>query len=435
MDIRRLDSADPAFHGTLDALLTVDAGEDAAIGPVVAGIIREVRSRGDAALIELTARFDRLAVTGMAELEITRAELERAWAALSDPARGALSLAHDRIRRYHEHQQTPDFSWTDEHGNRLGQRWTALDRTGVYVPGGRAAYPSSVLMTVVPARCAGVREIILMVPTPEGLRNQLVLAAAYLAGVDRMFTIGGAQAVAALAFGTETIPRVDKIVGPGNAFVAEAKRQVFGQVGIDSIAGPSEILVIADRSADPAWIAMDLFSQAEHDVAAQSLLLSPDAALLDDVARVLVELLPGRRRAEIIRESLESRGALIKVRDLDEAAAIANRIAAEHVQLMVSDPDSLLPLIRHAGAIFLGANAGEVLGDYVAGPSHVLPTYGTARFSSPLSVYDFRKRSSIISVSQAGIDALVPAAVRMAEAEGLEAHASAAAIRGNSGHR
>jgi len=427
--MRRLDTADPGFDAALAALTSIDAQADGAIVARTAGIIREVRERGDAALLDLTARLDRFVVSGMADLEVSAPALEAAHASLPVDAKEALALAHARIRRYHEWQTTPDVSFTDELGNRLGQRWTALDRVGVYVPGGRAAYPSSVLMTVVPARCAGVGEIVLVVPTPDGVRNPLVLAAAHLAGVDRVFTIGGAQAIAALAYGTATIPRVDKIVGPGNAWVAAAKRQVFGQVGIDSIAGPSEILIIADAFADPEWIALDLFSQAEHDAMAQSLLVSPDARLMDRVEAAIGRLLPARARADIIEASLRSRGAMIRVRDLEDAAAVANRIAAEHVQLMVQDPRALEPAIRHAGAIFVGANAGEVLGDYVAGPSHVLPTYGTARFSSPLSVYDFRKRSSIIELSDRGLAALVPAAVRLAEAEGLEAHAAAAAIR------
>lgn len=427
--MRRLDASDPQFDAALEKLISVDEREDPSLAGRVAEIIRDVRERGDQALVELTARFDRYPVADMRALEVGRQALQDAWLSLSAEHRAALDLAHGRIREYHQHQTTVDLLYADALGNRLGQRWTALDRVGVYVPGGRAAYPSTVLMTVTPARCAGVGEIILVVPSPEGILNPLVLGAAHLAGVDRLFTIGGAQAVAALAWGTETVPRVDKIVGPGNAWVAAAKRQVFGRVGIDSIAGPSEILVIADSTADPQWIAMDLFSQAEHDADAQSLLISPDAALLDAVDKAISRLLPARKRADIIRASLDGRGALIQVRDLAQAANVANRIAAEHVQLMVRDAESLLPLIRHAGAIFLGANAGEVLGDYVAGPSHVLPTYGTARFSSPLSVYDFRKRSSIIELSARGLAALVPSAVCIAEAEGLEAHATAAAHR------
>ena len=427
--LRRLDTALPTFAADLKRLTTFDAGEDAAITAQVAAIIVAIRERGDSALLELTSRFDRWAVDAAATLEIPAAELEAAFSGLPPDACAALQLAAGRIRDYHLQQVTPDINYTDALGNRLGQRWTPLDRVGVYVPGGRASYPSSVLMSVIPARCAGVGEIILVVPTPDGVRNPLVLAAAHLAGVDRVFTIGGAQAIAALAWGTPTIPRVDKIVGPGNAYVAAAKRQVFGQVGIDSIAGPSEILVIADDSAPPEWIALDLFSQAEHDAVAQALLISPHAHVLDAVEAALHRLLPERSRRAIITESLEGRGALIKVRDLEEAAAVANTIAAEHVQLMVRDPHALAARVRHAGAVFLGANAGEVLGDYIAGPSHVLPTFGTARFSSPLSVYDFKKRSSMIELSRDGLAALVPAAVRMAEAEGLEAHAAAAAIR------
>lgn len=427
--IRRLDASAPDFLDDLHQLCRLPESDDGGVERRVAEIIADVRQRGDVALIELTTRFDRHTVTEAVDLEIPRGELEAAFNGLEPEARRALEIAATRIRDYHLQQATPDIDYTDALGNRLGQRWTPLDRVGVYVPGGIAAYPSSVLMTVIPARCAGVTEIILVVPTPGGVRNALVLAAAHMAGVDRLFTIGGAQAIAALAWGTAVVPRVDKIVGPGNAYVAAAKRQVFGQVGIDSIAGPSEILVIADDAADPDWIAMDLFSQAEHDAAAQSLLISPSATLLHQVEAAVDRLLPARLRGAVIAESLTSRGALIQVRDLDEACQLANTIAAEHVQLMVRNPRELVPRIRHAGAIFIGANAGEVLGDYVAGPSHVLPTYGTARFSSPLSVYDFKKRSSLIELSTAGLAALVPVAVRLAEAEGLEAHAAAASIR------
>ncbi|MCP5179398.1 MAG: histidinol dehydrogenase [Pseudomonadales bacterium] len=427
--MRRLDTREPGFDQQIDAITRIDEREDPELSAQVAAIIADVRARGDAALLEYTARFDRYAVRTGSELEIPAAELAAAHASLAAADKAALALAASRIRDYHDRQTTPDFTWQDAYGNALGQRWTPLDRVGVYVPGGRAAYPSSVLMTVVPARCAGVGEVILVVPTPDGVRNPLVLAAAHIAGVDRVFTVGGAQAVASLAYGTETVPAVDKIVGPGNAYVAAAKRQVFGHVGIDAIAGPSEILVIADASAPVDWIAMDLFSQAEHDAMAQSLLISADAAVLDAVDAAIARLLPARPRAATIEASLSARGALIRVRDVAEAAAVANRIAAEHVQLMVRDPHALLPLVRHAGAIFLGASTGEVLGDYVAGPSHVLPTYGTARFSSPLSVYDFRKRSSVIELSREGLLALAPTAVSLAMSEGLEAHGAAAAIR------
>lgn len=427
--IRRFDSSAPNFREDLHRLSRLPEADDSAVDRRVAQIIADVRLRGDAALLELTARLDRHVVTDAADLEISHTDMAAAFNALDVQARQALETAATRIRDYHLHQTTSDIDYTDALGNRLGQRWTPIERVGVYVPGGRAAYPSSVLMTVVPARCAGVGEVVLVVPTPDGIRNSLVLAAAHMAGVDRLFTIGGAQAVAALAFGTAVVPRVDKIVGPGNAYVAAAKRQVFGQVGIDSIAGPSEILIIADDTANPEWIAMDLFSQAEHDAAAQSLLISASERLLDQVAAAIDRLLPARLRQNVITESLAGRGALIKVRDLDEACQLANTIAAEHVQLMVRDPRALVSSIHHAGAIFIGANAGEVLGDYVAGPSHVLPTYGTARFSSPLSVYDFKKRSSLIEMSAAGLAALVPVAVGIAEAEGLEAHAAAASIR------
>ncbi len=427
--IRRFDSSAPNFLEDLHRLSRLPESDDGAVDRRVAEIIADVRLRGDAALLELTGRLDRHVVTDAADLEISHTDMAAAFNGLDIQARQALEIAASRIREYHLQQTTSDIDYTDALGNRLGQRWTPIDRVGVYVPGGRAAYPSSVLMTVVPARCAGVREVVLVVPTPDGIRNTLVLAAAHMAGVDRLFTIGGAQAVAALAFGTPVIPRVDKIVGPGNAYVAAAKRQVFGQVGIDSIAGPSEILIIADDTANPEWIAMDLFSQAEHDAVAQSLLISASQTLLDHVAATIDRLLPERLRQTVIAESFARRGALIKVRDLEEACQLANTIAAEHVQLMVRDPRALVSSIRHAGAIFIGANAGEVLGDYVAGPSHVLPTYGTARFSSPLSVYDFKKRSSLIELSTAGLAALVPVAVSIAEAEGLEAHAAAALIR------
>ena len=427
--IRRFDSSAPSFLEDLHRLSRLPESDDSAVDRRVAEIIADVRLRGDAALLELTGRLDRHVVTDASDLEISHTDMAAAFNGLDIQARQALEVAATRIREYHLQQTTSDIDYTDALGNRLGQRWTPIDRVGVYVPGGRAAYPSSVLMTVVPARCAGVGEVVLVVPTPDGIRDTLVLAAAHMAGVDRLFTIGGAQAVAALAFGTAVVPRVDKIVGPGNAYVAAAKRQVFGQVGIDSIAGPSEILIIADDTANPEWIAMDLFSQAEHDSVAQSLLISASQTLLDQVAAAIDRLLPERLRQTVIAESFAGRGALIKVRDLEEACRLANTIAAEHVQLMVRDPRALVSSIRHAGAIFIGANAGEVLGDYVAGPSHVLPTYGTARFSSPLSVYDFKKRSSLIELSTAGLAALVPVAVSIAEAEGLEAHAAAASIR------
>ena len=427
--VRRLDARADDFAAKLDALLAWDTSEDASLTRTVRELIERVRAEGDRAVLELSRGYDGVAATVLSELEVSQAELAAAYKAIGDSERDALTHAADRIRAYHARQKVGDWSFDDEHGNRLGQRVTPLDRVGLYVPGGKASYPSSVLMTAIPASVAGVREIVMTAPTPGDEVNPLVLAAAHLAGVHRVFRIGGAQAVAALAFGTETVPRVDKIVGPGGAFVAEAKRQVFGPVGIDMIAGPSEILVIADAGADPDWIALDLFSQAEHDEAAQALLVSADGELLDAVAAAIERLLPQQPREDVLRRSLGERGALIRVADLAQAAELINRIAPEHLELAITDPEALLPSIRHAGAIFLGYHTPEALGDYVAGPSHVLPTFGTARFSSPLGVYDFEKRSSIIGCSPAGSAVLGRSAAILAEGEGLAAHAASAGKR------
>ena len=423
LKIRRLSTLDGDFDRQLTALLALDDRTDAAVEAAVAEIIAAVRARGDAAVLDYTRRFDRRAVATAAELELPGSQLTAALDGLPSAQREALEAAAGRVRDYHERQLAHSWDYTDADGTRLGQQVTPLDRAGLYVPGGKAAYPSSVLMNALPAKVAGVSELIMTVPAPEGHLNPLVLAAARIAGVDRVFTVGGAQAVAALAYGTETVPRVDKIVGPGNAYVAAAKRRVFGAVGIDMIAGPSEILVIGDGGTDPDWIAMDLFSQAEHDELAQAILLSPDAAYLDAVAASLERLLPDLPRRAVIRASLEGRGALIQVRDLDEAVAIANRIAPEHLEISTEAPEHWADRIRHAGAIFLGRRTCEALGDYCAGPNHVLPTSGTARFSSPLGVYDFQKRSSLIQVSEAGAARLGRLAATLAEGEGLSAHA------------
>jgi histidinol dehydrogenase len=427
--VRRLSSVQPGFDAALAALTHWDMSEGDAVTRSASDIVTAVRERGDAALLEFTRRFDRLECATAADLEIGRAELARSADALPALERDALEQAADRIRTFHEAQRQPGFEISDALGNRLGNRVTALDRVGVYVPGGQAAYPSTVLMTVVPARVAGVDEIIATVPTPNGVRNPMVLAAMHIAGVDRVFSIGGAQAIAALAYGTATVPGVDKIVGPGGAYVAAAKRLVFGPVGIDVIAGPSEILIISDGSVSADWLALDLFAQAEHDAAAQAILLTPDAAHLEAVHAAMAKLLPTLPRHGIIARSLAERGALILTRDLDEAAAIANRIAPEHLELAISDPDRLLTQIRHAGAIFVGASTSEALGDYVAGPSHVLPTFGTARFASPLGVYDFQKRTSIIHCSRRGAEVLGRVAATLANGEGLAAHARSAQAR------
>lgn len=431
--MRRLFTGTPDFLSTLDALLAFDHATDEGIERTVAEILTQVRQRGDAAVLEYTQRFDGLAASSMAELSLSPAELAAAFDSLPLVQRQALEAAAARIRSYHEQQKAESWSYTETEGamrgTRLGQKVTPLDRVGLYVPGGKAAYPSSVLMNALPAKVAGVDELIMVVPTPRGEKNVLVLAAACLAGVDRVFTIGGAQAVAALAYGTQTIPQVDKIVGPGNAYVAAAKRRVFGTVGIDMIAGPSEVLVIADDSANPDWVAMDLFAQAEHDELAQSILLCPDAAFIDRVAASIEKLLPTMPRRAVIEASLKGRGALIQVADLNEACTIANRIAPEHLELAVAEPNLLVEKIRHAGAIFIGHYASESLGDYCAGPNHVLPTSRSARFSSPLGVYDFQKRSSLIEVSAAGAQTLGPIAATLAHGEGLTAHARAAELR------
>ncbi len=427
--IRRLDSRDGDFFATLDALLAFESGADAKIEATVTDILNAVRTTGDVAVIEYTCRFDRLDAKSMAELELPRSALDEALASLSDPQRAALKLAADRVEAYHRRQLAESWEYTEADGTRLGQIVTPLDRVGLYVPGGQAAYPSSVLMNAIPAKVAGVKELIMVVPTPGGERNPLVLAAAAITGVDRVFTIGGAQAVAALAYGTQTIAQVDKIVGPGNAYVASAKRRVFGTVGIDMVAGPSEVLVISDGSGDPDWVAMDLFAQAEHDVLAQSILLCTDADFIDRVYASIEKLLPSMPRHETIDASLRNRGALIKVSDLDEACTIANRIAPEHLELSLENAEAWVGKIRHAGAIFVGHWSVEALGDYCAGPNHVLPTMRSARFSSPLGVYDFQKRTSLIHVSEAGAQTLAPVAALLAEGEGLQAHARSAAYR------
>ncbi|HGO9502095.1 TPA: histidinol dehydrogenase [Pseudomonas aeruginosa] len=427
--IRRLNAADPDFERHLDHLLSWESVSDDSVNQRVLDIIAAVRSRGDAAVVEFTQRFDGLQAASMADLILPRERLELALTRITVAQREALEVAAERVRSYHEKQKQGSWRYTEADGTVLGQQVTPLDRAGLYVPGGKASYPSSVLMNAIPAKVAGVSEVVMVVPTPRGEINEIVLAAACIAGVDRVFTIGGAQAVAALAYGTESVPRVDKIVGPGNIYVATAKRHVFGQVGIDMIAGPSEILVVCDGQSDPDWIAMDLFSQAEHDEDAQSILVSPDAAFLDRVADSIARLLPTMERAEIIRTSLEGRGALIQVADQAQACAVANRIAPEHLELSVADPESWLPEIRHAGAIFMGRYTAEALGDYCAGPNHVLPTSGTARFSSPLGVYDFQKRSSIINCSAEGASVLGRTASVLARGESLTAHARSAEYR------
>jgi len=427
--MKLLNSAAPDFLASLDALTHHAGALDDGVDATVAAILSDVRARGDAAVLEYTQKFDRLDAPNMAALELTKAEMKAAFDALTPELRDALTLARDRIEAYHRRQLAEGWRYTEADGTQLGVQITPLDRVGLYVPGGKAAYPSSLLMNAVPAKVAGVREIIMVVPTPDGVKNATVLAAAHLAGVDRVFTIGGAQAVGALAFGTATVPAVDKIVGPGNAYVAAAKRRVFGIVGIDMIAGPSEILVIADENANPDWVAMDLFSQAEHDEVAQSILLTPSDALIAAVQASIAKLLPTMPRKDIIAASLAGRGAIVKTRSLEEACEISNRVAPEHLELSVADPEKLLPLIRHAGAVFMGYGSSESLGDYVAGTNHVLPTSRSARFSSPLGVYDFQKRTSLIYASKAGAATLGKAAATLAYAEGLQAHARAAEMR------
>jgi len=426
-NILRLDSQQDGFKEKLDALLSREADTGADVQDLVAGILADVKARGNAALCDYTERFDGWACTGET-IEISRERMLEAWNSVSDMDRESLQLATDRIRAYHEKQQQDDWEYTDDVGMTLGQRITPLDRVGLYVPGGKAAYPSSVLMNAVPAVVAGVKEIVMVVPTPGGEINELVLAAAYVSGVQRGFAVGGAQAVAALAYGTETIPAVDKIVGPGNKFVAAAKRQVFGTCGIDMIAGPSEIVVVAD-GGNPSWIAADFLSQAEHDEAAQSILISTDAHLLTQVAQSIEAHLQVLPRARIARASVETHGALILVKDWAEAADVVNVIAPEHLELALEDPDAILPSIRHAGAIFIGHFVPEALGDYIAGPNHVLPTNRTARFSSPLGLYDFQKRSSVIRATRAAVEAIGPAAAHLAHREGLQAHALTLELR------
>ncbi len=427
--LRRFSSTDADFDSKLKALLAFETAQDDNIDEVVAGILKDVKKRGDAAVMEYTNRFDKTNANSIAELEIPQSELVAALNGLPTEQREALKAAADRVRSYHEKQLMASWQYTEADGTILGQQVTSLDRVGLYVPGGKAAYPSSVLMNAIPAKVAGVKELIMVVPTPNGEKNQLVLAAAAIAGVDRVFCIGGAQAVGAMAYGTETVPQVDKIVGPGNAYVAAAKRRVFGVVGIDMVAGPSEILVICDGKTNPDWVAMDLFSQAEHDELAQAILLSPDAAFLDQVQASIQKLVTTMPRQDIIKTSLTDRGALIQVRDLDEAAEISNYIAPEHLELSMDDPLAFSKKIKHAGAIFMGRDTCEALGDYCAGPNHVLPTSRTARFSSPLGVYDFQKRSSLIFVSSEGAQTLGKVAATLAYGEGLQAHAQSAEYR------
>ena len=429
INIRRFRSDQADFAQQMDELLAWEAVSDAGVQTAVTNIVNDVRARGDEALIEYTNKFDRTSVATMAELELSQEQLQAALDGLSDAERTALVTAAERVRAYHEKQKQDSWSYTEPDGTMLGQKVTPMDRVGIYVPGGKAAYPSSVLMNAIPAHVAGVSEIIMVVPTPGGELNQLVLAAAAAAGVTRVFTVGGAQAVAALAYGTATVPKVDKIVGPGNIYVATAKRMVFGAVGIDMIAGPSEILVVCDGDTNPDWIAMDLFSQAEHDEDAQSILVATDEAFLDQVQASIEKLLPTMEREPIIRTSLVDRGAMILAAGKEDALALINRIAPEHLELSVEDPDSWLPGIRHAGAIFMGRYTAEALGDYCAGPNHVLPTSGTARFSSPLGVYDFQKRSSLVKFSADGASEMGKVASVLARGEHLTAHARSAEYR------
>jgi histidinol dehydrogenase len=431
MIVRRLATTQPDFDARLAELLAFEAAQDPAVDTAVAGIVADVQARGDAALLEYTRRYDHANCASVAALEVPRAELKAAGRRIPGATRKALEAAVKRVRAYHRKQVAGSWRYRDAIGVELGQRVTPLDRVGIYVPGGKAAYPSTVIMNAVPAKVAGVREIIMAAPAPGGSRNDLVLAAAAMCGVDRVFAIGGAQAVAALAYGTATVPAVDKIVGPGNAYVAAAKRRVFGVVGIDMVAGPSEVLIVCDGRTDPDWVAMDLFAQAEHDELAQAILITPDAAFLDAVAASMERQLAAMPRREVIAASLAKRGALIRCRDLREACEVVNRIAPEHLELSVERPDALLPRIRHAGAIFLGRESSEALGDYCAGPNHVLPTSRTARFSSPLGVYDFQKRSSVIRIPRKAAAKLGKIAAELARGEGLTAHARAAELRMN----
>ncbi len=427
--IQRLDASASGFAEKLDKLLRWQDDVHHDVETTVSQILADVRARGDAALVDYTRRFDRLSVASAAELDIPRERWQEALAGLPADQRFALEQAGERVRRYHAHQKQESWQFTEADGTVLGQKVTPMDRVGIYVPGGKASYPSSVLMSAIPAKVAGVQEVIMVVPAPDHILNPMVLAAAAIAGVDRVITVGGAQAVAALAYGTATVPRVDKIVGPGNIYVATAKRAVFGQVAIDMIAGPSEILVVCDGKTDPDWIAMDLFSQAEHDQQAQAILISPDAAFLAAVEQSITRLLPDLERQAIARESLAGRGALIQVTDMEQAIELVNRIAPEHLELSVDNPEDYVPSVRHAGAIFMGRHTSEALGDYCAGPNHVLPTSGTARFSSPLGVYDFQKRSSLIHCSPSGASGLGKIASVLARGESLEAHARSAEYR------
>ncbi len=429
MKIRRLSTKEESFEADLKALLAFETAQDDSVDEIVANILKDVKKRGDTAVLEYTNRFDKTNVTSMQALEVSIVDMHAALDSLQEMQRSALKSAAQRVREYHEKQVAQSWSYAEDDGTLLGQQVTALDRVGLYVPGGKAAYPSSVLMNAIPAKVAGVQELIMVVPAPNGERNALVLAAAAISGVDRVFCIGGAQAVGALAYGTETVPQVDKITGPGNAYVAAAKRRVFGVVGIDMVAGPSEILIICDGKTDPDWIAMDLFSQAEHDEMAQSILLSPDAEFLEKVAASMLRLVEDLPRKDIINQSISDRGALILVNDLNEAIEISNYIAPEHLELSVEDPLTMSKKIKHAGAIFMGRDTCEALGDYCAGPNHVLPTSRTARFSSPLGVYDFQKRSSLIMVSKEGVQKLGKIAATLAEGENLQAHARSAEYR------
>jgi histidinol dehydrogenase len=427
--VRLLDSRAAGFDAALDVLLHFDTDVDSSVDQAAAAILQQVKTRGDEALLEYTRRFDRFEVASVAALEVSKEQMADALAQLDASARQALQDAARRIKDFHERQKAGSWQFSEADGSRFGQRVTALDSVGIYVPGGKASYPSSVLMNAVPARVAGVHQVVMVAPTPDGERNLMVLAAAAVANVDRLFCIGGAQAIGALAFGTASVPAVDKIVGPGNAYVAAAKRRVFGHVGIDMIAGPSEVLIVADGSAPAEWVAMDLFAQAEHDEVAQAILLSPNAAYVLEVQQAIERLLPTLSRRSIVTAALANRAALITVRDMEEACRIVNRIAPEHLELSVADPEALLPHIRHAGAIFMGIHSSEAVGDYCAGPNHVLPTARTARFSSPLGVYDFQKRTSIVALSQAGAQHLGTLAATLATSEGLSAHARSALYR------